>query len=86
MERYGTEEPKTIDYTKIKTKFAIFGGIHDVIIKPDDIQVLIDLMPRNSVIFSRLDYNLDHSGFFVSNILPHMNDTLDVLRTYARHK
>lgn len=34
MERYGTETPKTIDYSKIKTKFAIFGGTHDVIITP----------------------------------------------------
>ena len=37
LRRYGTKMPKTMDYSKIKTKFAIFGGADDVIIKPKDI-------------------------------------------------
>ena len=51
LARYGTKTPKTIDYSRIKTKFAIFGGSEDRIIKPKDIEVLIGQMPKESVVF-----------------------------------
>ena len=58
------------------------GGSEDEIITSENTQLLIDLMPREVVAFSNLTYKLDHSGFIVSNVLHHMEDTLSLLKAF----
>ena len=80
QKRYGSAQPPAVDYSKIRTKFAIMGGSEDAITTPEDTQLLLDLMPKESVVFSKLDYKLDHAGFILSPNLHHMQDTVDLLK------
>ena len=73
-----------VDYSQIRTKFAIMAGAEDQVLSPGDAQLCIDLMPKESVVFSKLDYKLDHGGFVLSNILHHMEDTKMILQQYKK--
>ena len=82
LSRYGAPIPPVLNYSNIQTKFAIMAGYEDRLQTPADNQLLIDLIPTDSVIFSKLDYKLDHSGFTLSNMLHHMDDTITILQKY----
>jgi len=80
LRRYGSKQPKSVDYSQIRTKFAIMGGSVDEITTPENIQLLLDQMPKESIVFSKLDYKLDHAGFILSPSLPQMKKTVELLK------
>jgi hypothetical protein len=82
QKRYGTEKPPELTYEGLSVPVAIFGGKHDAILSTKNIESLMYLLPKGQVIFSKLDYELDHGGFTVSNTMPHMEDTLQILKDY----
>jgi pimeloyl-ACP methyl ester carboxylesterase len=79
LKKYGQEDPPKVDLLKIRSKIALFYGKHDKICTSSDGQNLFSLLPKENIIWAKLDYDLDHSGFAVSPYQQHMNDLLELL-------
>ena len=78
LKMYGSKIPPRINYNNIRCKLALFFGKHDIICTPSDGEKLISQLPQEKIIFSKLDYNVDHAGFAVSPNMEHMDKILEI--------
>jgi pimeloyl-ACP methyl ester carboxylesterase len=81
--RYGTATPPMYDYTKIKTKLAVFEGKYDIMLTPYDLDLLLQRLPKESVVFVNKDLPLDHVGVLASKDASYQQDLLKVLSEHA---
>ena len=83
LQIYGSKDPPVPDYSKIKTKVALFGGKYDRIILPADIEYLYNVTNKDSVVHYRVDYEEDHGGFTFSSNMDYLEDLLKVLEKHS---
>ena len=75
---YGSKSPPVINYSNIRCKLAIFYAKHDTLCTTSDGENLVSNLPKDKLIFSKLDYEFDHSGFAVSPNQEHMEKVLEL--------
>lgn len=83
MLKYGNKEPPLVDFGKIQSKLAVFYGKYDGVCSSENGANLLSLLPKDKVVFAKLDYELDHSGFTVSPYQQHMDDLIRVLNEHS---
>ena len=81
---YGSKEPPYINYSNIRCKLAVFYGKYDSICTQDDGKNLVSHLPPEKLIFSKLDYEVDHSGFAVSPNQAHMDKILELFNEHEQ--
>jgi lysosomal acid lipase/cholesteryl ester hydrolase len=84
MKVYGNETAPYVDYSKVKPKTAVFGGLHDQIIRVEDVQNLYEQLPKDRVLFYKGDYHLDHNGFLLSHNDVYIADLISVLNKASK--
>ena len=82
LRRYNSTKPPIIDYSKIKSKIAIFNAEHDRVFSKEDTRAFRDSINQDSLVFYRDDYNIDHGGYISAC---NMSFFQDVLATLDKH-
>ena len=79
LKLYFNETAPVLDYSRVNTKVAVFGGLHDKVILKVDVDHLYEQLPKEKVVFYKSDYNTDHLGFLLSGNDEHIKDLIQVL-------
>jgi lysosomal acid lipase/cholesteryl ester hydrolase len=79
MRLYGTEEPPVLNYSNIRTKVAVFGGMYDKLFTKEDTEHLGSILPKEQLMFIKSDYKVDHLGFTLSGNDEYLKDLIKVL-------
>jgi lysosomal acid lipase/cholesteryl ester hydrolase len=82
IKKYGTSTPPYLDYSNIRCKIGIFYGKYDLLCTPSDGKILLKEIPQDKIIFSKLDYETDHSGLSVSRNQEHMDKIVELFDSF----
>jgi pimeloyl-ACP methyl ester carboxylesterase len=80
---YGSEKTSVLNFTSISTKVAVFGGKHDKIIYKEDVDHLGSILNKESLVFLKSDYELDHVGFLLSKNDRYLDDVIAIFNAHA---
>lgn len=83
LQKYGSKDPPIVDFGKIGSKLAVFYGKYDLLCSSENGENLLGLLPKDKVVWAKLDYELDHSGFTVSPYQEHMDDLIKLLDQHS---
>lgn len=80
---YGSATPPVYNYAEITTKLAIFGAKYDTVLTPHDLDLLLQHLPKDKVVYLEKDLPLDHFGVIASKEVGYQKALLQVLQEHA---
>lgn len=83
LKRYNSTVPPRIDFSKVETNIAYFGGELDFAVIQSDSRILRDSLNPEIVVFYNDTYHEDHGGFVFGCTMSYYNDLLEVLGKYS---
>lgn len=83
LKRYNNTIPPRMDFSKVVTKLAIFGGELDYAHTTSDSKILKETLNPDAVVFYNDSYHEDHGGFIFGCTMTYYEDLLKVLGKYA---
>lgn len=86
MAHYGTSTPPLYDLSKLAVPTALFGGSHDYLADPLDVQKIVDEVPKDMIVFSDTQRDYAHLDFVWA---PNANSriygkVLDLIAQYSK--
>lgn len=82
---YGTDESLVPDYKNIKAKVALMTGKLDQVILPEDTQAVASEIPKEKLVFCKLDYPFGHAGILLSRYTQHYSTIAELLETHSSY-
>ena len=82
LDIYGKPRIGKVEYSNIRAKVALLGGLYDLVVKPGDIERFARLLPQESLVFKKLNYQHDHCSFLFSSDQKYMEDVLSLLKQH----
>ena len=80
MRRYGSEVAPEVSLSKIRIPVHILYGKLDAASTTEEALYLGDVLKEHGKLGSIKGYNIGHYGFVFSVIMPHIMDTLHILK------